>query len=134
MEDVEFMEEFIQEESDTESVSNLSFCSSSSSCMTSVTDLSVYHEFDCMIAELHAIQESQGDVLHRLHSIREAIPLVEPFEEEIDEITEFKEAIQRFHLQSMHEIASSLPTTFTDNLLAYLDATLSEKESEDETE
>jgi len=121
---------------DLEDTSDIDSVSSSSSCMTSVTDLSIYHEFDCMIAELHAIQEAQHDVLHRLHSIQWPLtaPLEEPLEEEIDELAEFKEAIQQFHLQSLEEIASSLPNTFTDKLLTYLDAIPSDKESEDETE
>ena len=117
-------------------IESLSSCSSSSSCMTSITDLSIYHEFDCMIAELHAIQQAQHNVIYDLHRIRDSIQSTDHVqeEEEFDETQDLKEAIQQFHLQSLKQIESSLPSTFTEDLLKWIDTISSEKESENEYE
>lgn len=141
MEDAHSMNEPIidlQEELDTQSVSESSFCSSSSSCMTSVTDLSIYHEFDCMIAELHAIQESHHNTIDHLCRLQASLESSTDDEEEQqepeEELSKFYEIVKEFHTEALKEIDSSLPSTFTDQLLKWIDTISSERESEYESE
>lgn len=141
MEDVQSMEEPVidlQEEFDLQSLSESSFCSSSSSCITSVTDLSIYHEFDCMIAELHAIQESHHATIEHLYRLQASLEASADEEEEKEEpeedLSEWYQIVERFHNEALNEIDSSLPSTFTDQLLKWIDSISSERESEDESE
>ena len=53
---------------------------SDTSCLTSVTDISIYHEFDQTIAELHMIQTQQQDAMDRLEQL-----LKMSFAQEVDE-------------------------------------------------
>lgn len=113
--------------------------SSSSSCITSVSELSIYHEFDCMIAELHAIQEAQHTTLDHLYRLQESFQLAENTDMETDmetneedELAECRKIIEQFHREALDEIESSIPNTFTEKLHRWIDS--SERESEEETE
>lgn len=122
--------EEVDDDSDTQSID-----SSSSSCMTSITDLSIYHEFDCMIAELHAIQEAHHHTLESLYRLQGSLQIAENTDIEIleeDELAECKKMIERFHKEALQEIEASMPNTFTEQLLNWIDS--SERESEEESE
>lgn len=120
------------DESDTESILSRS---TSSSCITSVTDLSIYHEFDCMIADLHAIQVAQDSALDALHRLQGSIlpedDRILVYDEKEDDLVDFHDIIQRLHENTLHAIESAdLSYSFTDELLKWIDHLPSEIEEE----
>jgi hypothetical protein len=119
------------EEEDAESLSDLSSHCSSASHMTSVTDLSIYHEFDALLGELYTIQDEQDRAIEHLRELQQMITSdneqVMVYDEEIDDLVEFNEIIERLHQKSMMAIeTSSGGHSFTEELLSWIDRISSE--------
>jgi hypothetical protein len=96
-----------------------------------VTDLSIYHEFDALLGELYAIQEAQHLAIQGLHHLQRMIEPVNEqvmvYDEELDDLVEFSEIIERLHQTSMSAIESSSGEhSFTEELLCWIDRIPSE--------
>ena len=123
--------------SDTNSLSDLPSShrsmSETSECMTSVTDISIYHEFDCIIAELHAIQGTQHEALEALHRIQGGLHALDDrvmiYDEVADDMFDLDEIIDRLHNESMKAIenGSKDTSTFINQLLEWIERIPSEE-------
>lgn len=115
-----------EDNDDAQSLSDLSSYCSSTSHITSVTDLSIYHEFDCLLGELYAIQESQHAAIEGLHRIQRIFRSDEEpitvYDEVVDDLVDFHDVIDQLHIQTMRMIENKEKgDSFTEQLLQWVD-------------
>lgn len=98
------------------------------SVMTSVTDLSIYHEFDQMIAELHSIQNTQDHLIQNFHQLSTSIQSVSNNDLNNDKIiitynkekVDLEYVLELVYKESMDKIKKEGKMEFSNLLLNYL--------------
>jgi hypothetical protein len=108
--------------------SDLEMDSDSDSVITSVTDLSVYHEFDQMIAELHTLQTTQNILLTQFEQLSSSITYITD-DDKINiiynnENIELDDFLDKINEESMEELKKTGNIQFGKLLLDRLDQTI----------
>lgn len=98
------------------------------SVMSSVTDLSIYHEFDQMIAELHSIQNTHNQLIEHFYHLSTSINSTSNNDSEDDTIIitynndkiNLDNLLEIIYNESMERIKSGGKMEFGNLLLDYL--------------